>query len=91
MAVVASVGRGDMGRRFARGDGPVVAGRTGPRGRRMIKPHIGPAVGQVAVFADIRGRHVGWVFARGDRAVMTGHARTGDARMIEPDICPAIR
>lgn len=63
-----------MGDVFAGRGGPIVAGRTLRRRRRMIEPDIGPVGGDVTIFAEIGCGDMRRCFARRRCAVVAGAA-----------------
>ena len=74
MAVLADIGRRDVGRMLAGCVGAVVAADAVARNIRMIEVSWNPGHGRVAVIAIVAARDVGRVLARCRVAVMTGNA-----------------
>ena len=74
---------------FTGGDAAIMTGRAPAVNRRMIKPHIAPAGGDVTVFAGIGAGDVIARLAGGDVAIVTSLAGPVDRRMVKPHIAPA--
>ena len=82
MAVLADIGRRDVGRALAGCLGAIVAADAVARNIRMIEVSWNPGHGRVAVIAIIAARDVSRVLAGRRVAVMTGNAGSEYLRVV---------
>ena len=54
----------------------------------MVKPHIAPTGGDMAIFTGIGAGDMVAAFAGGDAAIVASRARRGDRAMVKPHVAP---
>lgn len=84
VAVLAEIGRQNVGRVLADGDAAIVAGNTGVKDVAVIVNSARPAVCAVAVVANIAADYMGGIFSGRSHTVVAALAGTGDGIVVDP-------